>query len=132
MRSLVRVGGFTLVELLIVLAIVGTLVALVAPLGVRQIERTRAQEEWLTLNRALTGIAFTAFTESAPVTLELSGRRLEWTLEGQKPQNIEFEQLSFDRQVIAINANGLADAKEIRVRQRERPRVVALNRGFER
>ena len=53
MRSLVRVGGFTLVELLIILAIVGTLVALVAPLGVRQIERTRAEEESLILERAL-------------------------------------------------------------------------------
>ncbi len=130
---LMKLRGFTLVELLIVLAIVGTIISLVAPLGMRQLERAKAQEEWLVLERTLSGLAFNAFTQDAPITLEASGRRLSWTQFGQtKPSMIEFEQLSFDRQIIAFNANGLADQSELRLRQRERARVMRLNRGFER
>jgi Tfp pilus assembly protein FimT len=121
------------VELLIVLAIVGTIVSLVAPLGVRQFERTKAQEEWLVLDRTLSGVAFAAFVQDAPITLEASGRKLSWTRSGdEKPTSIEFEQLSFDRQIINFNANGLAAQSELRLRQRERARVIRLNQGFER
>ena len=130
---LMKLRGFTLVELLIVLAIVGTIISLVAPLGMRQLERTKAQEEWLVLERTLSGLAFNAFTQDAPITLEASGRQLSWTQFDQtKPSMIEFEQLSFDRQIIAFNANGLADQSELRLRQRERARVMRLNQGFER
>ena len=128
-----RPRGFTLVELLIVLAIVGTIVSLVAPLGVRQLERTRAQEEWLTLDRTLSGLAFDAFTQDTPITVEVSGQRLSWTRFGDTQSNhVDFDQLSFDSQVISFNANGLSDKSELRLRQRERERIMRLNRGFER
>lgn len=126
-----RAQGVTLIELLIVLAILGTLVALVAPFAQKQVERTRAEEEWLVLQRTASGIVFAAFMESAPVTVDAEGRRLQWTVAGREPRMVDFEQLYFERQRINVNANGLADTAVLRVRQRERQRSVALNRGFD-
>ena len=44
-----RAPGFTLVELLVVLAILGFVVALVGPLTADRLDKARAQEEWLVL-----------------------------------------------------------------------------------
>ncbi len=84
------------------------------------------------LDRTLTGLAFSAFTQDSPIRVEAEGRRLSWVSDGRTARFEEFEQLSFDKQVIVFNANGLADAAELRLRQRERPRIMKLNRGFER
>ena len=43
--------AFTLIELLVVFSILGLLVALVGPLGARQMDKARAQEQWLVLQR---------------------------------------------------------------------------------
>ena len=46
-----KTRGFTLIEILLVVLLTSILAALVAPLGVEQVEKARAQSEWLTLDR---------------------------------------------------------------------------------
>ena len=74
--------GFTLVELLVVLAILGMVVALVGPLTADRLDKARAQEEWLVLERTVTGLAFRAFAEGRPVELQAAGTRLAWRVAG--------------------------------------------------
>lgn len=123
------IGGFTLVELLIVFSIVGLLVALVAPMGVQQMDKARAQEEWLVLDRTIAALAFRAFAEGRAVTIEARGKELVWQIGADAPRTVALKYLFFSPdQILTIDANGLADHDAIEVRQGSRPRILELNR----
>jgi prepilin-type N-terminal cleavage/methylation domain-containing protein len=64
--------GFSLVELLVVLAIAASLVALVGPLGFSTVERARAQTELVSIQRWYDRMGYTAFIRSDPVYIEWS------------------------------------------------------------
>lgn len=116
-------------ELLIVFSIVGLLVALVAPMGVKQMDRARAQEEWLVLDRTIESLAFTAFAEGRAVVLDAQGKELQWQLGSDPPRSLKLNHLFFDpKQRIMIDANGIADHDAIEVRQSSRLRTIELNR----
>lgn len=123
------VTGFTLIELLVVLAILGMLVALVAPLGVRQVERARAQEEWLVLQRTVEGLAFRAFAEGRSVRLDARGTALKWQLGAQPEKTLVLQHLFFDPgQTVRIDEHGVASPGALELRQDGRPRSIDLNR----
>ena len=122
-----RTGGFTLIEILLVVLLTSILVALVAPLGVQQVEKARAQTEWLTLQREIGRLSMRAFLRGEFITLDVSGRQLLWQSGRGEQGVIQFEQLFFSPpQKITINPNGIADRPDIEVRQRERRRRMAI------
>lgn len=123
----VRVRGFTLVEILLVVLLMSVVIALVAPLGVSQVEKARAQTEWLTLDRAMDQLSLDAFVRGDFVDVVAAGKRLAWEFEGGQRGNIEFEQLFFlPEQRLTINPNGIADRAEIEVLQRDRRRRLRI------
>jgi prepilin-type N-terminal cleavage/methylation domain-containing protein len=127
-----RQRAFTLVELLIVFAILGALVALVAPLGARQLDRARAQEQWLVLERTVEGLAFRAFAEGREVRLQAAGSQLDWQLGEEPPRTLVLDRLFFEPpQELTINAHGLAQPGALELRQAGRPRTLALNGWLE-
>ena len=65
-----RQRGMTLVELLIVFAIVGLLVSLVSPSSAKLLDKAKAQEEWLVLDRTIDSLAFNAYAGAKVVTLK--------------------------------------------------------------
>ena len=65
--------GFTLVELLVVLAISGTLLALVAPLGFRSVERVQVQTELVSIQRWYDRIGYLAFIRGEDISVEWVG-----------------------------------------------------------
>ena len=69
--------GFTLIEILLVVVLMSVLIALVAPLGIQQVEKARAQAEWLTLDREIGRLSLDAFIRSDFVTLYAAGKQLE-------------------------------------------------------
>jgi prepilin-type N-terminal cleavage/methylation domain-containing protein len=120
--------GFTLVELLVVLSIVGLLSALVAPSVGKQWDRARAQEEWLVVQRTVEGLSFRAFTEGRGVTILARGKSLEWTFSGRTVESLRLDYLFFHpQQTIEINSNGVASADDLQVRQADRVRILKLN-----
>lgn len=69
--------GFSLVELLVVLAISSTLVAIVGPLGYQSIERVKRQTELVALQRWYDRMGYKAFIRGHSVTLHfVDGERL--------------------------------------------------------
>ena len=122
-----RMHGFTLIEILLVVVLVSIMAALVAPLGVTQVEKARAQSEWLTLDREIGRLSMDAFLASDFVSVDAAGKQLAWKFQGGKRGSIEFEQLFFSpAQRITINPNGIADRPEILVLQRDRQRSLKI------
>ena len=124
--------GFTLVELLVVLAILGFVVALVGPLTADRLDKARAQEEWLVLERTVSGLAFRAFAEGRPVELQAEGGRLTWRVAGADERVLSLERLFFEpAQTVTINANGIAAPARLTVRRAGLERSLELNRWLE-
>jgi len=122
-----KTRGFTLIEILLVVLLTSILAALVAPLGVEQVEKARAQSEWLTLDREIDRLSLDAFLRGDFVTIYAAGKQLVWESRGGKQGVIEFEQLFFSpEQRITINPNGIADRLVIEVLQRDRRRSLML------
>ena len=120
--------GFTLVELLIVLTIVGLTASLVAPLGAKQFEKARAQEEWLTLRRTVDGLAFRAFALGRETELHAKGSLLEWRFADGQGGNLELSRIFFDpEQTTFIDRNGYADRDHLQMRMAGAPRELSLN-----
>ena len=119
--------GFTLIEILLVVLLTSILAALVSPLGIEQVEKARAQSEWLTLDREIDRLSLDAFLRGDFVTIYAAGKQLAWEFRGGKQGVIEFEHLFFSpEQRITINPNGIADRLVIEVLQRERRRSLRI------
>ncbi len=119
--------GFTLIEILLVVLLTSILAALVAPLGIEQVEKARAQSEWLTLDREIGRLSLDAFLYGDFVTIYAAGKQLVWESRGGQQGVIEFEHLFFSPdQRVTINPNGIADRAEIEVLQRDRRRRLML------
>ena len=111
--------GFTLIEILLVVLLTSILAA--------QVEKARAQSEWLTLDREIDRLSLDAFLYGDFVTIYAAGKQLVWEFRGGKQGVIEFEHLFFSpEQRITINPNGIADRLVIEVLQRERRRSLRI------
>jgi prepilin-type N-terminal cleavage/methylation domain-containing protein len=129
---MLRGRGFTLVELLVVLAILGFVIALVGPLTVDRIDKARAQEEWLVLDRTVRGLAFRAFADGKDVELRGEGTQLTWKLGNAEARSLNLAHLFFDSpQVVLINSNGVAEPGSLTLRQAGRERSLDLNSWME-
>jgi prepilin-type N-terminal cleavage/methylation domain-containing protein len=127
---LMRSRGFTLVEILVVMVLLGTLLALVAPLAVNQLDRARAQSEWLALQRQVSRLTFEAFRRNDFLVMEADGGSLSWEWSSGERGAENYEQLFFPPvQRIQVNPNGVADTPRLEVVQRGTPRLIALNPG---
>jgi prepilin-type N-terminal cleavage/methylation domain-containing protein len=122
-----RYNGFTLIEVLVVVLLASILITLVAPIGVEQVGKARAQTEFLELDRQIGRLSLDAFTRSDFVTLQAAGKRLAWEFEGGGRGAMVFEQLFFDaEQQVIINPNGIADPQVLELLQRDRSRTLEM------
>lgn len=76
--------GFSLLELLIVLAVIGVLLGLGAPLLNQFIAQRRLDEAAITLSNALRRAGDQAITQSESVTMTLNGSDISWQNEASQ------------------------------------------------
>jgi prepilin-type N-terminal cleavage/methylation domain-containing protein len=70
-----NIKGFTLIELMIVMAIVSLLLGLVGPLAINNLEKANAKQELLTIKNWLTKISYRAFHTGKEHILKLSVKK---------------------------------------------------------
>jgi len=66
-------AGFSLVELLVVLALASTLIALVGPLGFESVERVRTQSEVVAIQRWYNRMGYSAFIRGQSIEVKRQG-----------------------------------------------------------
>jgi len=128
-----RTSGFTLIELLIVIGIVGLTASLVAPVGLKQVERARADAEWLTLSRTMTGLSFRAFAQGRSLDIAADGTRLAWQASSGAKGELVLERVFFPPgQRIRVTRNGVAEPGQLHAAVSGEDRVLKLNGWLER
>lgn len=97
--------AFTLLELLVVMAIMGTSLALVGPLVFDQVDKTKANAELKQLQQLIDTTASIAYLSGQPVNLQFNGKSLRRE-QGKKTNVTDFEFLFFKPLSFSINSNG--------------------------
>ena len=121
-------AGFTLIEMLIVVTIIGLLASLVAPFGARVLERARAQQEWISAQRTVDRLTVEAFLSGKEVVVRAEGDGLSWQIGSSPKIERRYEHLSFSpAQEVRINTSGFADSATIAVLQGRRRAEIRLN-----
>ena len=106
--------GFTLLELLVVMAIMGTSLALVGPLVFDQVDKTKANAELKQLQQLIDSTASIAYLSGQPVLMQFDGKSLRRD-RAQKSDVREFEFLFFKPLSFSINSNGQLPAATLEV-----------------
>ncbi|QLE86114.1 type II secretion system protein [Shewanella sp. Scap07] len=104
-----KTNGFTLIELIVVLVIMGTLLSLVGPLAVRNVDKMNVRTEEMQFKNWLDKVSYTAFNRGQPLLVSLEGRIASANIVGEKEvivDEIQFASLFFQPQMIALNKNG--------------------------
>lgn len=120
-------SGMTLLELLIVIAIIGLLASLVSPAVSTQMERASAQQEFLDLRNRFRSLAFRAYSTGIPVSIRATGTALEWQSSETSRMKVYTHIFFEPRQEFTISSSGIASSQSLYFRQRSAPRQLQLN-----
>jgi prepilin-type N-terminal cleavage/methylation domain-containing protein len=129
-RSITFSRGFTLVELLIVIAIAVTVTSLIAPSSIKLVDQARSSEELLKLSRVVNSLPFQAYAKGVPITVTARGQSFRWESARIGQEEMLFEHLQFAADYsFVVDTNGSSTVKQIEIRQRGRVRIVPIGQG---
>lgn len=125
--------GFTLIELIIVLSIVSLLLAVVAPISIKAVDKTEAKTELLNTTKWIKNIGFQAFIKQQSYSLELYGNTLNLYKVPNKElvKTKELVSLNFTQQRVSFNANGFVSPTKISGHFRGEPLTISLESNSE-
>lgn len=114
-------SGFTLIELTIVIIIIALASALIAPLSLKELNKSNAKIEFLTVRNTIKTMSSQAFARGIGYRVTLAGSTM--TVESVKGQQVfPFEYLQFPGVSFFVNHNGFPsiDAVTIKVGTQDR------------
>ena len=82
-------GGFSLIELLVVISIMAGVMALVGPLTVRSVESARAQTELVSIERWINGWGRKAFLSASVISIKAKNSNLVAERDGQQVDSFD-------------------------------------------
>ena len=129
--------AFTLIELMVVMAIVALLMTMVGPLAINTLDKAQAKQEMLTMKNWFRKISYRAFTTGHSYQLLLAGKKAELfqlnsttKTQGTKPKLIlskTLESLFFSPQKLTYSAKGFVLPNKVTGTYRGKPLTVDLN-----
>jgi len=107
--------GFTLVEMLIVMTIVGSLLSLVGPLAIDSLYKAQARSEILGMKNWLKYQSQRAFISGNNIHIQLKGKQAELVLSSlpNSPEVKQFEYLFFQPQDIHFSQHGVSRTRQV-------------------
>jgi len=118
-HSLLLNRAFTLIELMIVMAIMAIAMAIIGPNTYKVYQKAKFQSNYVELRELLKSISYKAFINDKAVVIELAQDRIKYgyksNVQSQKMIEHTFKYLSFPTQSIEINRSGFATAANISV-----------------
>ena len=133
--------GYTLVELLMVMAIVIVLISLVSPPILSTYSKTRVKGEERMLEEVFKAISMKAFLRQEPFRIRVEGHTLEaqqqtWreeflssTKASPEKLRIKFDYVEFDPLVVNVDGNGFPDVEEVTYSADGQKRKLKLSQG---
>lgn len=118
--------GMSLLELLIVMALMGLVLSLIGPLGMRQVERGEAVYESMQLQQLLNQVQQQAYVQATPVVLELDGKVMRRLEHAELIADYQFKHIFFPPQQIQINSHGIAQQRQLDALVRGNARIFEL------
>jgi prepilin-type N-terminal cleavage/methylation domain-containing protein len=120
-----RHNGFTLIELLVVITIMTTVLSLVAPLMIEQVDKTKAAAEFAEVAQYVNDSTKVAFLRGQAARFIFEGKQLTRQI-GKENVVLTFDYIFFPRQIVQINANGFTSVKSIEVSMRNQLQHITL------
>lgn len=121
--------GFTLVEIMIVMVLLGLIMGLIGPMTINQLNKTKAKSELLTFKTKLTAISTKAALMSKPIQITLNGKEMIVS-HGEVKISQGFENLFFDPQILMINKNGYVFPDFVTAKYRDESLKLDLNKSI--
>lgn len=120
--------GFTLVEMLIVMTIVGSLLSLVGPLAIDSLNKAQARSEILTMKNWLNYQSQRAFITGTDIQIQLRGKRASLVLSSlpNSPEFMEFDYLFFQPQDIYFSQHGVSSTHQVMARIVDQDMTIEL------
>ncbi|WP_108947131.1 pilus assembly FimT family protein [Shewanella halifaxensis] len=122
--------GFTLIELMVILLIMGVLLSLVGPLAVKNVDKTNSRTEELQLKNWFDKVSQSAFYRSQIVTISLQGRAVNATVDVAaskvKIDSIMFDSLFFPPQELELNKNGFFKQESVNYQSADKRFKITL------
>jgi prepilin-type N-terminal cleavage/methylation domain-containing protein len=107
--------GFTLVELLIVMSIMGLILSLVGPLALNMIDKAQAQSEFISFKNNLKKISYISFASATEHSVTLDVQTISILKADESIQQSQFKYLQFPSQKITFNSRGYPFPESINV-----------------
>ena len=121
-----RQQAFTLIELMVVMAIMTVMFSLIGPLAQNQVDKVRASEEWYSFSNKVSQLAAEAYFNGKEIDLIVDGQQLTLSREGQPDVVFQYGYISFPRQHVRFNTNGYPDQLSMTAQVRQRQQQLAL------
>lgn len=119
-------AGFTLIEMLVTMALMTTVFSLVGPLIYNQIEKAETSSEYIEAKLFFYNSGRLAFLHGTAVELELDGKRITRNVNGVQ-QTFDFNYLFFPKQRLKFNANGFTEMSQVQVVAGRRELMILLD-----
>ncbi|WP_022945999.1 type II secretion system protein [Pseudoalteromonas ruthenica] len=121
--------GFTLIELIVVMAIVSLLVGLVGPFTIGSVERANAQAEALTLQNYFKRLSYLAYASQSPKQIELKTNTLKvLNVQTNEVKSRQFEYISFETGTLMLNKYGFFTPSTVSISYRKVEKTIDLNK----
>jgi len=128
LTRLTKGSGFTLIELMVVLAIMSTLFALIGPNLIKVYEKAKFQSELVELRESLRKISYKAFINGRAVAVYLNSNSMRYQyLDSDKKALVkQFNYIAFPEQNIKVSSTGFTDKLQILVSMGEVETALSL------
>lgn len=124
--STFKSGGFTLIELMIVMVILGVSMSLIGPNILNTVEKQPVNLEKKITQMKVEYIAVLALSKSRELVVELKGKQIEVFMDDKLLETHITEHLFFEGQQLVVSKNGFVSTNEIAFVFRQTSGIIEL------